>query len=184
MEEIIIAGFGGQGILLLGKLIAEAGLLLNKEVSWIPSYGPEMRGGTANCHVIISEESIGSPVVASPNVLLVLNKPSLAKYEPKVKSGGLMILNSSLVDVAPSRGDLRSVLLPATDMADRLGNTKLTNLVMMGAFLALSDCIDLPSVEASLRKTVGKKRPELLELNLQALNEGMRFVRGKEKEAC
>lgn len=138
-QEFIIAGFGGQGVLLLGQMLAYAGMLEGKQVSWMPSYGPEMRGGTANCTVVISDEEIGSPVVSQPSCVIALNLPSLDKFEPMVKPGGLLLINSSLVDREPRRDDIKAVALPATEIASELGNIRVTNMVALGALVQLTD---------------------------------------------
>ena len=129
--EIIISGFGGQGVLFAGQLLAYAAMEQNLQVTWIPSYGPEMRGGTANCTVIISDEEIGSPVVGSPKVALALNLPSLDKYEPLIKTGGLLIVNASMVDRSPRRTDIQTVMIPASEIAESLGDKRMTNMVCL-----------------------------------------------------
>src|SRR5512133_3706502 len=139
LAEIIIAGFGGQGVMVAGQLLAHAGMEEGKQVAWIPSYGPEMRGGTANCTVIISDEEVGSPVVTNPGIASVLNLPSLDKYEPLVQPGGLLLYNSSIIDRRPERTDLRVVAIPANDEAAALGNPRLANTIMLGALLGLTN---------------------------------------------
>jgi 2-oxoglutarate ferredoxin oxidoreductase subunit gamma len=135
-NRIIIGGFGGQGILFLGKIMAYAGMLENKEVTWFPSYGAEMRGGTANCTVIISNELIGSPVVANPDVLIAMNDASLRKFQPGLKQNGLLIFDSSLIKENSLRDDIEIAEVPATEIANRIGNTKSANMVLLGAFIA------------------------------------------------
>jgi 2-oxoglutarate ferredoxin oxidoreductase subunit gamma len=131
--EILIAGFGGQGVLFAGQILAYAAMDAGREVTWIPSYGPEMRGGTANCTVIISDEEIGSPLVLNPTAVIALNLPSLEKYEPMVKSGGVLIVNASLVNRGPQRQDIENVFIPVNEIAERLGNRRLLNMVAVGA---------------------------------------------------
>ena len=135
-----VAGFGGQGVLLLGLVLAQAGMLARRQVSWIPSYGPEMRGGTANCSVTISDEEIGSPLIEHPTALVAMNGPSLEKFGDDVAPGGTIFYNSSMIDKAPTRGDVTSIPVPANEIADRLGNPRVANMVMLGAMLA-SGCV-------------------------------------------
>jgi 2-oxoglutarate ferredoxin oxidoreductase subunit gamma len=150
LHEIIMAGFGGQGIMLLGKILATAAMLDGRETTWLSSYGPEMRGGTANCSVIISDKPIGSPYIAEPTTALVLNSPSFEKFEPLVKSGGILIVNSSLVELHSSRTDITIFLVPCTDIAVELSNLKDTNLVALGALLAATSAATGASVSASI----------------------------------
>ena len=135
MEEILIAGFGGQGVMSMGQLIAYAGMTEGKFVSWLPSYGPEQRGGTANCAVVVSEEQVGSPLVSRPTTAIVLNNPSYEKFEPMVRAGGLLVVNSSLISKMSARTDIRVLNIDATDKANELGNPKIANMVLLGAFL-------------------------------------------------
>ena len=172
--RIKIAGFGGQGVLFLGKLLAEAGMRQGMHVSWLPSYGPEMRGGTANCHVRLSDEPVGSPLVSDPTVLVALNRPSLEKFESEVASGGLVIYDSSLIDITPTRTDVEVVALPATEMADRIGSAKTANMVALGALLGRTRMLERAGV-ARVVEAVTKKR-ELLELNLRAVEAGFQFA--------
>lgn len=171
---IKIAGFGGQGLLFLGKLMAEAGMRHGYNVSWIPSYGPEMRGGTANCQVNISTEPIGSPLVSRPSVLIALNRPSLDKFEPEVASGGLIIYDSSLIDRAPVRGDVEVIALPATKLADEAGSTKAANMVALGAYLGRTTMLD----QTGVFKIIGKmtKSEDQMAINRRAFDSGARFA--------
>lgn len=171
-QSVIIAGFGGQGVLALGKTLAYTGMKMGLEVSWIPSYGPEMRGGTANCTVIISKKNIGSPVVGSPDVVIALNKPSLDKFEDAVKPGGLLIINTSLLDRKVKRTDVDVVEIPATDIASELGNIKLANMVMAGALLNRSPLLDLEKGKECLPEVISKRHHALLPLNMQAMSKG------------
>ncbi len=170
-----IAGFGGQGILLLGVAFAECGMQGGYKVSWLPSYGPEMRGGTANCHVRISETEIGSPLVAESDVLIAMNRPSLEKFEKDLKPGGLLIYDSSLIDVAPARTDVEIVKIPATEIADRIGSTKSANMVMMGAYIEKSGTLNLQSVVDAMPSYIKAKKS--IPLNQQAVMKGAEFVR-------
>ncbi len=172
--KIKVAGFGGQGILLLGLVLAQAGMLEEYHVSWLPSYGPEMRGGTANCHVNISEFEIASPLVSIPTALLVMNRPSLEKFEPTVKSGGLIIYDSSLIDIEPSRKDVEVIAVPATKIADDIGSTKVANMVMLGAYIGYTGILTKESVFDALDIVV--KRKELNELNRKAIEAGIEYV--------
>ncbi len=167
------AGFGGQGILLLGVALAQAGMLEGYQVSWIPSYGPEMRGGTANCHVHISEQPIGSPLVAFPDVLIAMNRPSLERFQNDVKEGGLIIYDSSLIDIEPSRQDVEIMPIPATRMADELGNTRIANMVVLGAYIGYTNALNKETVLATLDTIISRKR--LIDINRQAIEKGYEF---------
>jgi 2-oxoglutarate ferredoxin oxidoreductase subunit gamma len=171
-EDIIFAGFGGQGILFVGQLLAYAALAEGKHVTWIPSYGPEMRGGTANCTVVVSDEPIGSPVCKHPSIAAVFNNPSLEKYEDLVKPGGLLVINESLVVHKPGRADLETVLLPATTLASELGEVRATNLVMLGALLARKPLVDAATIEQVMRDKLGARKAHMLETNMAALERG------------
>ena len=177
--EIIFAGFGGQGVLFAGQVVAYAAMDNGLEVTWIPSYGPEMRGGTANCTVIVSDEEIGSPQVRYPAAVVAMNLPSLDKYEPLVKEGGHLIVNSSMVDRPVSRKEIHSVMVPGNEIAERLGDKKMTNMVLLGALLANVPLLPLEAVEKSLREHLPEKHHRLLPLNYQALREGARFLAEK-----
>ena len=175
-EEIIIAGFGGQGVMSLGQLIAYAGMLDGKGVSWLPSYGPEQRGGTANCAVVVSEDPVGSPLVTSPSTAIVLNNPSFDKFEPHVRSGGLLILNSSLVRKASERKDIKIIEISASDMANDLGNSRVANMILLGAFLEHTKIVSTNSVIESLKKVLSADKHHLIEVNKQALRKGASLV--------
>ena len=180
--RILIAGFGGQGVLFLGKLIAHAGVLLRKHVTWLPSYGPEMRGGTANCAVILSGEPIGSPIVSEPDVLIAMNLPSLAAYQPRVRAGGEILYDASLIREAPERGDVRLRALPATRLASDAGLEGLANMILLGAFL--SDCLPLGESELlrALEQAVPKHKAHLIEANLHAVALGKQAAARTEQE--
>lgn len=170
-----LAGFGGQGILLLGLAMAEAGMRAGYNVSWIPSYGPEMRGGTANCHVNLSRRRVGSPIVSKPSVLVTMNLPSLEKFEDEVIPGGLIIYDTSLVPRTPKRKDVKSLGIPATSLADELGNTRIANMVILGAYMAYSAILSKEVVFSALPQII--KRKNLIPLNEQAIEKGMEYVR-------
>jgi 2-oxoisovalerate ferredoxin oxidoreductase beta subunit len=165
------AGFGGQGVLLLGILLAQSGMLAGRQVSWIPSYGPEMRGGTANCGVTISDEEIGSPLIQHPDVLVAMNGPSLDRFADDVVPGGTIYYNSSMINDTPSRNDLIKVAVPANEIADRLGNPRTANMVVLGAMLAGGAVVSQEAILAAL-PTVIKGKPELIEVNRRALEAG------------
>jgi 2-oxoglutarate ferredoxin oxidoreductase subunit gamma len=175
-ERIVAAGFGGQGIMLLGKLIASAGMLDGRQVTYIPSYGAEVRGGTAHCKVIVSDDEIASPVVSTPDTALVMNGPSLLKFEPQVRPGGLLVVNTSLMSGRPSRTDLDVVLVPATESADALGSIQVANMVMLGAYLARKPVVSVETIIEVLRRVLPKRRQHLIGLNEQALARGAELV--------
>ncbi|MHB1652220.1 MAG: 2-oxoacid:acceptor oxidoreductase family protein [Desulfitobacteriaceae bacterium] len=177
LQEIILAGFGGQGVMSMGQLLAYAGMEEDKQVSWIPSYGPEMRGGTANCSVTISDAPVSSPLIAEPDTLIVLNRPSLEKFEPDVKPGGLLLINSSLIEVEPHRRDLKVLRIPADDLAnEKFGNSRVANMILLGAFVALTDAVSLDSVVGALKKVLPEYRHKLIPLNRQALELGLKLA--------
>ncbi|PIE32562.1 2-oxoacid:ferredoxin oxidoreductase subunit gamma [candidate division KSB3 bacterium] len=179
-ERIIISGFGGQGVMTIGKLLASAGMMEQRHVSWLPSYGPEMRGGTANCHVIISDEQIGAPVVTEASCVVAMNLPSLEKFEHVLKAGALLLLNSSLIDKQPVREDIQAISVPVNDIANRQGNLKVANLVMLGAYLACSHAVQESIILQALDNLLGSKKRHLLDINISALHEGMKFVASAE----
>jgi 2-oxoglutarate ferredoxin oxidoreductase subunit gamma len=176
LEEIIIAGFGGQGVMSMGQLIAYAGMLEEKGVSWLPSYGPEQRGGTANCAVVVSDEPVGSPLVTNPSTAIVLNNPSFDKFEHRVRPGGLLIINSSLVTRVSERSDIEIIELTATDMAADLGNARVANMILLGAFIELTKVVSSESIIESLKKVLSEEKHHLIEVNKQALNKGLNSV--------
>lgn len=177
MKEIIIAGFGGQGVMLMGQVLAGAGMIEGKEVSWLPSYGPEMRGGTANCHVIVSEERIGSPFVASPDVVVAMNLPSMDKFAPQLKEGGLLIINSSLIDDEPERKDIRVIKIPANELAAEVGSDRAANMVALGAIIEKVKIVEIDSIISSLKKNLPERHHKLIPLNEEALKRGMEAAR-------
>jgi len=174
--RIRVAGFGGQGVLMLGEVLAEAGLDAGYEVSWLPSYGPEMRSGTSNCHVRLSSAAIDSPLVSRPNVLLALNEPSLRKFLPAVEPGGIVLYNSEQLPEDCARTDVRMVTMPFTELADQLGNAKAANIVMLGALLEATGLLDQERVTGALRRKV--KSQKWFELDLAALAKGREELRG------
>lgn len=171
-EEMIFSGFGGQGALFAGMVLAYAGMDNGKNVTWIPSYGPEMRGGTAHVTVIISDREIGSPLVRRPSIALVLNNPSMEKYEPLVKEGGVLVYNSSLISSEPGRPDIRHVSVPANDIASELGNVRMANMVMLGALVAATDILPLESIIQALRAHLPARKQKTLQPNIEALRRG------------
>ncbi len=175
MDKVILAGFGGQGVMFLGKVLAYAGMGSDLELLWIPSYGPEMRGGTANCSVVLSDEEINSPVIDLADAAIVLNKPAYDKFASKVKPGGVLIVNSSLAELESPRDDIRIIEIPATDIANELGNSSIANMVCLGALIPSMNLVDVDKVEKSMTELT-KKRPQLLDVNLAAINKGISFV--------
>ncbi len=175
-EEIIFSGFGGQGALFAGQLLAHAALEAGKAVTWIPSYGPEIRGGTAHCTVVVSDDEIGSPMVRRPMSVVALNAPSFLKYEPLVKPGGLMVYNSSLVETAPSRQDIRYVAVPANLIGEELGNARQANVACLGAYLAATQLLPLETVETALDRHLSERQRKYLASNKQALRRGAAVV--------
>ncbi len=175
-EQVISAGFGGQGVLLLGQLLAYAGMDEGKNVSWIPSYGPEMRGGTANCSVIVSDEEVCSPVVVEADTVICMNRPSLEKFESSVKKGGRLFINSSLIHIKATRDDIEVYYVPCNEIAAKLGTEKAANMVMLGAYLKKTGLVDGKSVIARLAKSFGEKKAHLIPMNEKALEEGAKAV--------
>jgi 2-oxoglutarate ferredoxin oxidoreductase subunit gamma len=175
-EEFLFSGFGGQGVMLVGQVLAYAGMAAGLHVTWIPSYGPEMRGGTAHCVVILSDKQIGSPVVRYPQTAVVFNNPSFDKYESQVAPGGLLVVNSALVAKQSARTDMKCLYVPATQIADDLGELKLTNMVLLGAVLAARPVLPLETVRQTLAEHIPSHRRYLLEGNYRALEQGAAFA--------
>lgn len=171
-HSCLIAGFGGQGLLFAGKFLVYKGMLEGKQVSWLPSYGPAMRGGTANCSVIISDEPVGSPIVDHPDVLMVMNLPSLDKYEDAVVPGGMIFVDSTLIERKVRRSDVDVYYVPATRMAADSGMTTLANMILSGKILQVLGEFDQKSVDDALRHVVSNKHPEMFDLNQKALSLG------------
>jgi len=173
-EEILCAGFGGQGIMFMGKLLAAAGLLADRHVTWMPSYGAEVRGGTAYSMAKVSKGAIASPIVTNPDILIVMNKPSLLKYEASVKPGGILISNKSLVDIIPKRKDITIVSIPMTELAAKIGNARCANMIALGAFVKRSKTLSLRYALNALKSALRNKE-ELFLLNKKALEKGYRL---------
>ncbi len=172
-RAVVFAGFGGQGVLLAGKILARAAMDEGLEVTWLPSYGPEMRGGTANCTVVLSDEPIGSPIVESPDVVLAMNGPSLDRFESRVARGGTVIVNSSLISKRPARDDVRTVALPANDLARELGEPRVANMVALGAVVRALGVLPLAAATGAMEAELGAKaRGRLFEVNRTALERG------------
>lgn len=174
--EVVVAGFGGQGVLFAGQLLAYAAMEAGLEVTWIPSYGPEMRGGTANCTVIISNEEIGAPLVRYPAAVIAMNRPSLDKYEDVVRSGGLLVINGSLVDREVERKDVRVVVVPATELAEQIGDRRLTNMVLLGALLSNLNVLKLQDLEAAIKAHTATRHQKLIPLNIEAIHAGAKVL--------
>lgn len=173
--KVLFAGFGGQGILFSGKFLVFDGLLEGKEVSWLPSYGPEMRGGTANCSVIIGDEPIGSPIVSKPDMLVVMNLPSYDKYEKDIVPGGYAFVDSSLIERAPQRDDITTVAIPATQIASENDIKGLANMIMLGKVIKETGIIDYDDVDRALSKIIPPRRQQLIEPNKKALDLGYNY---------
>ena len=174
--EIVIAGFGGQGVLFTGQLLTYAAMDEGKEVTWIPSYGPEMRGGTANCTVVISEEEIGSPMVSNPRAVIAMNLPSLDKYEDMVKTGGVLVINESMVDREVKRKDIKVVMVKANDIAEELGDKRMTNMVLLGALIANLPVLPVKAIEKALAGHLPERHHKLLPKNYEALKKGAQHL--------
>ena len=176
-EEVIVSGFGGQGALFAGQLLTYTGMDEGYHVTWIPSYGPEMRGGTANCTVILSDKEIGSPIIREPSICIVMNPPSMEKYEPLVRPGGLLIANSTLVRLQSERQDIDVVYVPANRLAAELGNVKMANVVLLGAMLGSREILPISAVKRTLDEHIPERRKHIIEPNKRALDRGIQFVR-------
>lgn len=177
--EIIFSGFGGQGALFAGQVLAFAAMDAGHDVTWMPSYGPEMRGGTANCTVVIADEEIGSPTVKHPMAAVVMNLPSLDKFEHMVATGGVLIVNSSLVNRDPTRTDITWVMIPAQEIAEMIGPRRLLNMVLLGALLEKLPILSMDELKAALNAHLPERHKKLLPSNIQALDKGAAFARGE-----
>jgi len=177
-EEILFAGFGGQGVMFIGQLLAYAAMDAGYEVTWIPSYGPEMRGGTAHCYVVIADDRIGSPVVSKPSVLIGFNNPSFEKYEKDIRAGGLLVSNSSMVQTISQRTDVQKLRVPATEIADSIGNPRLANVVLLAATLSVRPIITADHLRAALEQHLPVHHRNKLSLNLQAVERGLAYTQG------
>ena len=171
-KQLLIAGFGGQGVLLIGQLIAKAALHEGREVSWMPSYGPEMRGGEANCAVVVSDEPIGSPLVSEPPVLVAMNKPSLIKFMPRMPAGGTLLYNSSLITDVELRTDVKVIAVPCNEIAAKLGSDRVANMVMLGAIRKATDVCGAQAIHDTLVDWLGDKKAALVASNEEAVAEG------------
>lgn len=173
-EKIIIAGFGGQGVLSLGQFIAYSAIADNKEVTWLPSYGPEMRGGTSNCMVVVSEKAVASPIIANTDCLIAMNLPSLLKFKDRVKAGGTIILNSSLIEIKVDRDDVNVIYLPANDLANEAGNSKTANIVALGSYLKARGLFTKELVIKIINEQF-KEKPKVIPANIKALELGYNY---------
>lgn len=176
-KEIVISGFGGQGVMSIGKNLVEAGMAEGMEVTWAPSYGPEMRGGTANCHVVLSDKPVGSPLFTHPTELIAMNAPSLEKFVPEVKKDGLVFVNSSVVSAKVERSDLRAIYVPCAEIAYKVGNPKVGNMVMLGAYVAATGALKPDTIREMIREMFTGRKAKLQDLNFKALDEGMTCVK-------
>ena len=181
-KTLLAAGFGGQGVMVLGQLVAYTGIEEGRHVTWIPSYGPEMRGGTANCGVVLSDEEIGSPVVDKADVLVVMNQPSLSKFIDRLKAGGVLIYNSDLVEYDNSRNDITIIGIPASTVAHELGSEKIANVVILGAVVESSGIVADHVCIETIKEKLGKKKPQFLPMNLAAYEKGKEVARACPKK--
>lgn len=180
--SIIISGFGGQGTLFSGQVLAYAALDSGRNVTWIPSYGPEMRGGTAHCTVIISNEAIGSPIVRNPDIVVALNLPSLDKYESLIQTGGLLVANASLINREVQRPDIDAIHIPANEIAEKIGNMRLANMVAVGAMIETRSILSIKDLENALKEHLPERHKKLLPANFEALQKGADFAKKLIKE--
>lgn len=171
-DNIIITGFGGQGILFAGKILAYTALITGKQLSWLPSYGPEMRGGTANCHVIVSDEPVGSPIIINPNILISMNKPSLEKFENDVVPGGTIIYDKTLIDREVTRNDVKVVAIEATGTATKEAKANLANMLMLGALLKATGIFTLDEIKCGVEKAVPPSKKEMADFNMKLIQRG------------
>ena len=174
--NILFAGFGGQGVLFAGKVVAYAALIANKQLSWLPSYGPEMRGGTANCSVVLSDKPVGSPVFAHPTELIALNEPSLSKFEAGVLPGGMVFVNSDVVTDKVTRPDLKAYYIPCSQIADEVGNAKVSNMVMLGAYVAGTKILKPETIEKMIQEMFTGSKAKFVPLNIEAFHRGMACI--------
>ncbi|WP_461210830.1 2-oxoacid:acceptor oxidoreductase family protein [Desulfocurvus sp. DL9XJH121] len=178
-QDVIIAGFGGQGVMLIGNLLAYAGMHEGLKVTYMPVYGPEMRGGTSNCTVVISEDDIGSPIIRSPKSTIVMNRPSLDKFQPRMQDGGVQIVNSSLIDeelVEKTR--VKSYMVPCNDMADELGNTRMANMIILGAYIQATGVVPVKAAQDALEDVISERYKHLIPKNAEAIQAGADLVAG------
>lgn len=175
-QGIIVSGFGGQGIISGGVMIAYAGMLDNKNVTFFPAYGAEMRGGTANCSVVVSSDPVASPVVGTPDSLMVMNEPSLARFEDSLKPDGLMIINSTLVSSRPTRTDITTIEIPISELAEEVGNIRTANMIMLGAFAKKTGTVSIEALKKSIGKVYKKANDAMIELNKKAIDKGAEAI--------
>ncbi len=175
-KEIIISGFGGQGVLSMGKILAYSGLMDDKEVTWMPAYGPEQRGGTANVTVIVSDEKISSPILSKYDIAIVLNQPSLEKFEPKVKPGGILIYDGYGIINPPTRNDITVYRIDAMDKAAEMKNGKVFNMIVLGGLLKVAPVVSTNGVEKALRKTLPERHHDMIPINMLAIDEGGKII--------
>ncbi len=180
-RTLLAAGFGGQGVMVLGQLIAYTGIAQGLHVTWIPSYGPEMRGGTANCGVVLSEEEIASPVVSEADAVVIMNQPSLAKFEHAAKKGGVLIYNSDLVKYEHPRTDVTVIAVPMNSLAEKLGSDKVANIVGLGALVEATGLVKEDVCIETIKEKLGTKKPKFLPMNLEAFSQGKAVVQGQKK---
>jgi 2-oxoglutarate ferredoxin oxidoreductase subunit gamma len=171
-SEVMFAGFGGQGILLMGKILAHAAMEEGREVAWVPSYGPEMRGGTAYCTVVVSDRPIGSPIIRNPQHLVAMNRPSLEKFSPSVKTDGVIMINTSLIPIDSGREDVDELKVAAVDIAKEIGSMKAANIVALAAFVARSKIVDVESLRRCVKAEFAKKA-KLIPMNMTAVDRGL-----------
>ncbi|MGC9343407.1 MAG: 2-oxoacid:acceptor oxidoreductase family protein [Bacteroidales bacterium] len=176
-EEIIIAGFGGQGVLSMGKILAYSGIMQDMEVSWMPSYGPEMRGGTANVTVIISDEKVSSPILRDYDTAIILNQQSMDKFEPRIKTGGLLLYDGNGITRHPERDDIKVFRVDAAEEAAKMSSTKTFNMIVLGAYLKIKPIVKLENVMEGLRKSLPQRHHHLLPLNQEAIKRGLEIVK-------
>ena len=177
-EKVVMAGFGGQGVMAIGKILAYAGMMEGKNVTWLPSYGPEMRGGTANCSVIVSDEEVGSPLISKDGTsAIVMNLPSLEKFENDLLPGGKLIINKSLISVEPKRKDIETYYIPANELAAEVGSGKVANMVMLGAYLEITKTVDFESALNAFVKVFGEEKSHLVPMNKEAMAKGAEAVK-------
>jgi 2-oxoglutarate ferredoxin oxidoreductase subunit gamma len=179
--ELILSGFGGQGIMFAGQIVSYAAMDAGKQVTWIPSYGPEMRGGTANCTVVVADDEIGSPVVKNPDAVLAMNLPSLDKYEPMIKPGGVLVVNASMVDRLPKRADIKFISVPCNEIAEEIGNARLANMVAVGALMEMASVLTVDDIESALSIHMPGRHKHLLPKNVEAVKRGAEYVRANRK---
>ena len=173
-QSFVFSGFGGQGALFAGQVLTYAAMDTGRHVTWIPSYGPEMRGGVARCTVIVSDEEIGSPIVRNPDVAVVFNNPSLERFQTEIRSGGLMVVNSSMINVPAERSDIRVLQIAGGEIAIELGDVRMTNMVLLGAMLAANSIVELSAAEQALRDHLPERKQHLVEPNIEVLRRGYR----------